>query len=252
MAVLGRVDHRPWPLPARPWAGRQTWLDLLFAHWPVPARELRRFVPEALDIDERDGTSWVGLVPFRMRDVTLRGAPSLPWLSRFAEMNLRLYVTRDDRPGVWFISLDAARKAAVWAARRWFHLPYFHARIAVREEGPRVSYDAARLEGDAVVRFRARYWPISSPYEAKPGTLEHFLTERYCLYSQAPDGALYRGDVHHQPWPLQHAAAAIEVNDVAGPQGITLTGEPALLHFAKRIDVVVWAVERCDDRRLTR
>lgn len=243
--ALSATSHRPWPPPARPWAGRQTWLDLLFAHWPVPADVLRPFVPKALAIDEWDGTSWVGLVPFRMRDVMVRGAPSLPWLSHFPEMNLRLYVTLDDRPGVWFISLDATRRLAVWAARRWFHLPYFHARIGVREEGARVSYDAVRLDEGAQVRFRARYWPTSTTYAAKPGTLEHFLTERYCLYSQGPDGAIYRGHVHHEPWPLQSAAADIEVNEVAGPQGITLAGEPTLLHFAKRLDVVVWAPERC-------
>src|SRR5262245_21637301 len=111
-----RTDHRPWPLPTRRWIGRQTWLDLLFAHWPVAADRLRAFVPAGVTIQELDGTSWVGVVPFRMEGVTFRPIPALPGISAFPELNLRLYVEVDDKPGVWFVSLDAANPLAVWAA----------------------------------------------------------------------------------------------------------------------------------------
>jgi len=243
--AFSRTDHRPWPLPAGRWTWRQQWKDLLFAHWPVPTAALRRFVPEALSIQEFDGTSWVGLVPFRMTGVMRRPLPDLPWISAFAEMNLRLYVEHGGRAGVWFISLDAANPLAVWAARRFFHLPYFNARMSVRAEGERVRYvsERRRKDGDQVV-FRGSYGPVSAPYEAKPGTLEHFLTERYCLYSQAPDGTILRGDVHHLPWPLQRAEAEIERNDVARPQGIETSGPPALLHFSRSLDVAVWSLRR--------
>src|SRR5262245_20084749 len=112
-----RIDHRPWPLPTAPWIWRQTWHDLLFAHWPVPASALRSLVPDWLTIQEYSGTAWVGLLPFTMTGVTLRGVPSLPAVSHFPEMNLRLYVERDGKPGIWFVSLDAARRSAVYAAR---------------------------------------------------------------------------------------------------------------------------------------
>ena len=125
---LRQTDHRPWPLPPGPWTWRQQWCDLLFAHWPMPVAALRALVPPVLEIQEFDGTSWVGVVPFHMRGVMRRPLPDLPWVSAFAELNLRLYVVHGGRPGVWFVSLDAANPLAVWAARTFFHLPYFHAR----------------------------------------------------------------------------------------------------------------------------
>lgn len=242
--ALARIDHRPWPLPAGPWAWRQSWRDLLFAHWPVAVAALRHLVPDGLEIQEREGTSWVGVVPFRMAGVMRRPLPDLPWVSAFAELNLRLYVERDGRPGVWFLSLDATNPLAVWAARRFFHLPYYRADIEIAEEGAELRYASRRRETDPAIEFRARYRPTSDPYESTPGTLEHWLTERYCLYAQATDGALYRAEVHHHPWPLQHAEATIERNDLPAPHGFALDGPPALLHFARRIDVVVWTPTR--------
>src|SRR5690606_562879 len=118
--AFARIEHRPWPPPATNWAWRQSWLDLLFAHWPVPAAVVRKLVPPGLGIDEFQGTTWVGVVPFRMAGVMRRPFPDVPWISAFLELNLRLYVERDGRPGVWFLSLDAGNPLAVWAARRWF------------------------------------------------------------------------------------------------------------------------------------
>jgi hypothetical protein len=138
------------------------------------------------------------------------------------------------------VSLDAGNPLAVWAARRWFHLPYFHAAMRVGTSGPRVHYRSQRLASATRVDFRAVYWPTTAAAQAKVGTLEHFLTERYCLYATAADGRILRADVHHPPWPLQSAAAEIEENTVGSGQGITLDGPPALLHFARTIDVVVW------------
>ncbi len=179
-----------------------------------------------------------------MTGVSPRLVPNLPWLSAFPELNLRLYVELDGKPGVWFLSLDAANPVAVWAARRFFHLPYFYAEMAIDGDGDTFRYRSERRsEGDAA-RFSGTYRPTSPLYEAMPGTLEHFLTERYCLYAQAPDGSLYRAEVHHRPWPLQKAEAEIERNEVAAPHGLRLDGPPALLHFARKIDVVVWPLVR--------
>jgi uncharacterized protein YqjF (DUF2071 family) len=241
---LERIDHRPWPLPAGPWQWRQSWRDLLFAHWPVPARSLAQLVPPEVAIQEFDGTSWVGLVPFRMAGVMRRPLPDLPWISAFPEVNLRLYVEVGGKPGVWFVSLDAANPLAVWAARRFFHLPYFRAAMSVRNDGERVLYDSVRRGSPERIALRAAYGPTSEVFESRPGTIEHFLTERYCLYTQAPGGALLRAEVHHAPWPLQTAAAEIEENTIAARQGIELHGPPVLLHFSRRLDVVVWPLER--------
>ncbi len=236
---LLQQDHRPWPIPASPWTWRQSWRDLLFAHWAVPAETLAPLVPAPLRIQSRDGTSWVGVVPFRMAGVMRRPLPDLPWISAFPELNLRLYVELDGRPGVFFLSLDATNPLAVWAARRFFHLPYEHAAISIEAEGDGFTYDARRRDGQA--RFRARYAPTGSVRLAEPDSLEHWLTERYCLYAVSPRGEILRAEVHHEAWPLQDASAEIETNTLTSGRGFRLKGPPALLHFAKRIDVVVWS-----------
>lgn len=246
--ALRQTDHRIHALGARhcalprgPWRWRQSWRDLLFAHWPVPVARLAGLVPAGVDIDEHgaSGTSYVGIVPFLMAGVMRRPWPDLPWISAFPELNLRLYVRVDGKPGVWFVSLDAANPLAVWAARRFFHLPYFNARMHVRRDGDRVVYQSQR-RGPVRVAFSARYGPTGPPRLAAPGTLEHFLTERYCFFTTDRGGRLLCADVHHEPWPLQDAEAEIDECEIAGPQGIPLAGPPPLLHFSRRLDVVLW------------
>ena len=239
--AFSQTDHRPWALPEHRWTWRQSWLDLLFMHWPVPAEELGRFVPPSLQVQEFDGTSWIGVVPFRMAGVMRRPLPDLPWVSAFPELNVRIYVEAEGKPGVWFLSLDAANPLAVWAARRFFHLPYYHAQMALTYEGDAINYTSKRYKDDAT--FRCRYRPVGDVYLAEPGTLEHWLTERYCLYTQRPNGPLVRNDIHHIPWPLQKAEAEVIENTVLPMHGINHSGAP-LLHFARSIHVVVWNAER--------
>lgn len=239
---LARLDHRPWALPSTPWSWRQSWLDLLFAHWPVDAGRLERFVPHPLKVQQFEGTSWIGLVPFRMAGVMRRPLPDLPGISAFPELNVRLYVEHQGKPGVWFLSLDATHRLAVWAARRFFHLPYHRARIAIREIGDTFHYSSRRCGGEP--RLETTYRPVSPPYESEPGTLEHWLTERYCLYARAPDGSIWRNEVHHAPWPLRAAEAEIPRNSYLSCHGLEVEDAPRLLHFARRIDVVVWNADR--------
>jgi uncharacterized protein YqjF (DUF2071 family) len=227
-------------MPRAPWTWRQSWLDLLFAHWPVEARVIRPLIPQRLEVDEFDGTAWLAVVPFRMSGVMRRPLPDLPWISAFPELNVRTYVRREGKPGVWFLSLDATNPLAVWAARRFFHLPYHRADMKLTPEGVGIAYRSQRPGA----RFEGRYRPVSDPSPTRPGSLEHWLTERYCLYARDPRGALWRNDVHHAPWPLQKAEAEIPVNTMAAFHGIDLEKPPALLHFARRLDVVVWSSER--------
>lgn len=241
--AFSRTEHRPWPLPQGRWTWRQGWRDLLFAHWRVPAAEIRPLVPKGLTVQEFDGTSWVGLVPFQMAGVMRRPLPDLPWLSVFPELNLRVYVERDGKPGVWFLSLDAANAVAVWAARRFFYLPYFLADIRLERRPEEFSFSSRRVDASAPASFSARYRSASAVFEAQPGSLESFLAERYCLYAQALNGALYRADVHHVPWPLQKAVGEVEASELVMPHGLRLDGPP-LLHFSRGVDVVVWPMVR--------
>ncbi len=241
---LEHLDHRPWPVPSSRWSWRQSWRDLLFAHWPVPASALQHLVPAPLEVQEFEGTSWVGIVPFRMAGVMRRPFPDLPYFSAFSELNVRLYVEHEGRPGVWFLSLDAANVVAVWAARCFFHLPYFHARMSLEGLPDQVRYRSTRRSDPRGLSFEGSYAPGGDPYLSTPGSLEHWLTERYCLYAQSPQGRLFRAEVHHEPWPLQRAEATIERNEMLVPYGIEVSGSPELLHFSRRIDVVVWSPER--------
>lgn len=244
-AALAETSHRPWPLPARPWAMAMSWHDLLFAHWRVPAATLRPLVPPSLAIDEFDGSAWIGVVPFRMTGVRLRGTPALPGPGAFVELNVRTYVTDGARPGVWFFSLDAASRLAVRAARTWFHLPYFDAEMTCDADGDDVVHRSRRTHrGAPAAEFAARYGPSGPTFRAAPGSLEHFLTERYCLYAAKRDGTLLRGDIHHAPWPLEPAHATFVTNGMTAASGVALPDAAPHLAFARRLDVVAWAPER--------
>jgi uncharacterized protein YqjF (DUF2071 family) len=216
--ALSQLEHRPWPVPAGRWTWRQSWCDLLFAHWPVPSAALRPLVPSSLQIQEFDGSSWIGLVPFRMTGVMRRPLPDLPWVSAFPELNVRVYVERDGKAGVWFLSLDATNPLAVWAARRFFHLPYFRAQMSIASQADWFRYSSRRPGAEFVGSYR----PTSGTYRSAPGSLEHWLTERYCLYARAPDGTLWRNDVQHAPWPLQSAEAVIERNTMFDVHGLSV------------------------------
>ena len=226
-------------MPDRPWAMTQTWHDLLFAHWPLDAAVLREIVPADFPLDLFDGRAWVGIVPFQMTNVAPRGVPSLPWISEFPELNVRTYVRVGDRPGVYFFSLDAGSAVAAQAARTLLNLPYHAATMSVRANGDRVEYESRRGDSGAA-EFVAEYGPTGPVFRAAAGTVEHFLTERYCLYHRNHRGVPYRVDIHHPPWPLQAARARFTRNSMAAANGFMLPHDDSLLHFAKRQDTVAW------------
>jgi uncharacterized protein YqjF (DUF2071 family) len=237
---LRSLNHRPWPLPTGPWTWRQTWHDLLFLHWPIAAGDLRPLIPDCLEIDEHSGSAWVGVIPFWMSGVAPRTLPALPIASSFPELNVRTYVRLGERRGVWFLSLDAGSRLAVWAARWSYHLPYVYASMDVRHGDQGIGYRSVRADG---VGFVADYAPGGPPVLAPPGALEHWFVERYCLYTRARSGRIYRADIHHEPWPLQPARAHVTRNDMLRVHGIAIEGPAAHQHFARRLDVVVWPLE---------
>jgi uncharacterized protein YqjF (DUF2071 family) len=224
---------------------RMRWRELLFAHWAVDAAALRPLLPSALKLDLFEGRCYVGAVPFLMENVTPRYVPPLPGLHAFPELNLRTYVIAGAKPGVWFFSLDAGQKLAVRAARRFFHLPYFDAKFAIDVASGLVAYKSIRTHRGAVAaQFSATYRPLGPVYESSEGTLDAWLTDRYCLYSADHAANIYRGEIDHPPWPLQKAEATVHINTLGDALGINLPQQPATLHFAKTLDVKAWMVER--------
>ena len=243
--LLSVNAHRPWALPAAPWVMTQQWADLLFAHWALPAETLRPFIPEALEIDTKEGAAWLGVVPFLMRNVRPHWLPALPWLSYFPELNLRTYVKVRDRgvikQGVYFFSLEAANRLAVAIARARFHLPYFHATMRAEARGGRIHYRSQRTHGNAAdAAFAGEYGPSGPVYRAAAGSLDEWLTERYALFTLNQAGKLMIGEIHHEPWPLQPATATIVTNTIAAAARLALPHRPPRLHFVRRLDVLVW------------
>ncbi|HEV2274187.1 MAG TPA: DUF2071 domain-containing protein [Acidobacteriaceae bacterium] len=228
----------------------QRWRDLLFAHWPIPSQQLAPLLPNGLELDTFDQSAWIGVVPFWMDRVKLRGIPRIPGTSRFPELNLRTYVRErnTNRAGVYFFCLEAANPLAVAMARMAFHLPYHWARMSVRTRGERkFTYQSERLFSAAPVRFRAHYRGLGQMRmleQSRPGTIEYFLTERYCLFTSGARGELLRGDIHHEPWPLEAAEAEIELNDLPGAYGIHLPDTPPLLYYSRELAVYIWSLEK--------
>jgi hypothetical protein len=236
---LEHLEHRPWPLPRLGWRMGQSWEELLFAHWRVPLDEVRAHVPPELEVETHDGTAWVGVTPFRLTGLRARGMLPLPGVSSFLELNVRTYVNHGgEKPGIWFFSLDASSRVAVEMARRTYRLPYFHARMSATRRGESIDYECARIDEAGRV-FSGRYRPDGAVFHAEPGSLEWFLTERYCLYTVA-EGRVYRAEIHHELWPLQPAEAEIELASISP---LALPGDP-LCHFSRRQDVVIWPLEQ--------
>jgi hypothetical protein len=227
------------------WLMAQKWHHVLFAHWPISQEALRVVIPSALEIDTFDGQAWLGITAFRLTGARPRGLPPLPGISAFPEINVRTYVRLGKKPGVWFLSLDAGGRIAVAVARRLYHLPYFRARMKMHVRGGEIEYKSQRSDRAAPpAEFRARYHPAGPAFHASPGTLEHFLTERYCLYA-AGEGQLFRADIVHRAWPLQRAEATIETNTMAAAHELALPDVIPHLLYGKRVDVKVWPLQPC-------
>ncbi len=240
-AALSVTGHRPWPLPRGPWIVGQTWTGLLFAHWRLPPSRLAPLVPSGLELDTFEGWSWLAVTPLRMSAVRIRGLPFCPpGLTNFLELNVRTYVRFGDRPGVHFFSLDASSRLAVRAARWIYRLPYFAARMSAARANDAVEFASRRRDRRRrAVELAIHYRPTGPPFTPIAGTLEHFLTERYRLYTSDGRGRLFHADIHHEPWSLAPAEASV-IRNTMPPAGVDLAGSPDLLHLGERQDVVVW------------
>lgn len=244
-AILQAVDQRPYPLPGDPWVMTQIWHELLFAHWPVAPEVMRSLVPDVLPLDTFDGQAWLGIVPFHVSYARPRGVFPVAGVSRFTEMNVRTYVTVQGIPGVYFFSLDASNPIDVAIARKVFHLPYFNAVMrSLRVDGG-IHYRSRRTHrGAPPADFEALYRPIAPVAPGARGTLEYWLTERYCLYTVVKGDRVYRCDIHHPAWPLQVAELETTRNTMAQAQGIHLPDTAPLLHYVQRQEVLIWWLRR--------
>ncbi len=214
---------------------RQEWRHLLFLHWRVSPERVQVTLPPGLTVDTFDGDAYLGLVPFTMRDVRPLWSPAVPGLSHFHETNVRTYVhASNGEPGVYFYSLDAANPVAVALARALFHLPYYFAsmRIDRSPDGRTITYRSQRRHpGVKNVETLQCCTPAPGTRTAEPGTLDHFLCERYLLYSRDGD-RLYSGRVHHTPYPLQDATLHGGYDALVATAGFPGVAETPPVHVA--------------------
>ena len=251
LSSIGEVVHDVAELPVGKGLMRMSWHDLLFMHWPVDANQLRQHLPDSLALDTFEGQAWIGIVPFRMSDVSLTGFPALPWLSRFPELNVRTYVVGPDgRRGVWFYSLDATNPIAVRGARWLYCLNYVDAEITCEEDDssngdPWIRYNSRRTHRDQpCAKLRVDYRPTGPAFEAQPETLVDWLTSRYSLFSASNSGQLFRGDISHPPWQLCDAEAVTHENTMTEGIGVALPATEPLIHFARTTRVRASAIRR--------
>lgn len=239
--ALQSAAHRPHPPPETPWSLRQTWYHLLFAHWRADARKLAALIPPPLELDLFEGEAWVGVVPFGMKQVAPRRVPTLPWISKFLELNVRTYVLHEGKPGVYFFSLDAANPLAVEIARRWYDLNYLRARMRLEERDGWIEYRSQRVDPRGrEAQLEVRYRPEGLPFRAVPGSLDSFLTDRFRLFT-ARDRVASCAEIHHGPWPLQRARADFGTNSMAIAAGIELEPIAPRLLYSREIAVVAWS-----------
>ena len=249
----GEIDRlSPSVRPDERVAGYQEWSNLLFAHWRVPVELLRPLIPRELEIDTFDGEAWLGLVPFHMTGVRPAWCPALPFVSEFHETNIRTYVHFKGRdPGVWFISLDAACRIALEVARWKWHLNYYHSEMELVRDGNNVRYCSRRVDGRsprrAEVDISATIGEALNPQpgvSVEPGTLEHFLAERYVLYADDHRGRLLRGRVHHSPYPLRSAEIVSCRQTLASAAEVPVSGQPDHVLFSEGVTVDIFPLRR--------
>ncbi|HTU23817.1 MAG TPA: DUF2071 domain-containing protein [Pirellulales bacterium] len=225
-------------------AGYQSWHDLLFVHWRVPPHVCQQLLPDQLTIDTWQGDAWIGLVAFHMSGVRPRWSPAVPYLSRFPETNVRTYVRyRDQKPAVWFFSLEAARLAAVLTARWGWRLNYQWSRMNVRRQGDRVQYTSRRwLDRSAGANITAEIDVAddqSIPMPAAAGSLEEFLVERYVFYNVGRQHRIFQGRVQHRPYPLVGAHLLALDETLLAIAGIPPAGPPDHVVFSPGVDVEI-------------
>lgn len=230
----------------------QRWNTLLFLHWEVDAVALATSLPPGLTLDTFEGKAYVGLVPFTMSGIRPRQLPAVSWLSNFHETNVRTYVLHENSdPGVWFFSLEAANPIAVAIARNWFHLPYFYARMSLTtDDRGWITYSCHRcFSGANSPGCHVVARPTGEVQHAEYGTLDHFLAERYILYSLRR-GRLATGRVHHSPYPLQRAEVVTVEENLLSSAKIVKPDEAPIAHFAAGVTVEVFPLKDINEKTM--
>lgn len=229
------------------WIMKQSWKNLLFAHWPVPVESLRPFVPEQLEIDTFERYAWLGIVVFVMDGIYLRGLPRLPLFAKFPEINVRTYVRYGGQSGVYFLSLDAPHWVTYTVAKKWYRLPYYYSQImSFQDHLGGYYYNSLRNDRNSAfsVQFNGNFMASPGVYFAGKETFEYWLTERYRLFSVDARQQIYSAEIDHHPWPLQKAEAEIQQNTMTHPFNIQLPQTQPILLYSEGVNSIISNIKR--------
>jgi len=241
MGALVDNGHLPFSMPNRPHAISQEWRELTFMHWKVDPKRLQPYLPDGLEIDLFEGEAYVGVIPFIMKNVRPRRLPAVPGISTFAEFNVRTYVVKDGQAGVFFLTLDAKSLVTCFHAPRAYGLAYRYAKAKVKLNADVLPWPSRRSSDGAELRGTSTGKGLKQSAEAD--SLEHFLFERYCLYTEHK-GCLRRAYVHHQPWTFQEGDITLEANSLLESYDLGLdVHAPDLVHISKGLPVKTWSIE---------
>ncbi|MBS4208260.1 DUF2071 domain-containing protein [Bacillus sp. FJAT-50079] len=231
------LDHRPFPLPSKPWIMTQVWRDMLFMHWPVDAAFVRNRIPEDLELDLFNDQAWISVIPFRATNTRGRFLPLIPFMTAYLELNIRTYVVYQGVPGIYFFRIDANHLPTVVGARAYTGIPYCMADMTFLCENNKYFFSSLNKKERREVKLA--YQGEDVLYEVEPGTLDHWLLERYCMYS-IKGKHVYRGDIHHDKWKVTNG----QVEVITG-KGISLFSKTKpIVHFSRRRRAFTYPLEK--------
>jgi len=233
-ALLNYISHRPWALPKGRWNYYQEWNNSLFLHWKVPTSELTNLVPKGISVDTFNGESWISLVAFTMERIRPRNLPSVSMISDFHEINIRTYVSNNNKSGVYFLSIEAEKQISCFVARLLSGLPYTKTSIHVDTNGNSHKYSSSNVTKGFHLDTN---FTIGERITDK-SELDNWLTERYALYLDVGK-KVFRYETHHKPWNLNMVTiSGLKTNYKI--RNISLDRKPDLIHFSNGVKVVAW------------
>jgi uncharacterized protein YqjF (DUF2071 family) len=219
----------------------QHWSDLVFVHWRYPVEVVQALLPEGVEVEQFDGTAWVGLIPFHMNDLGFPLLHPLPYVGSFPEVNVRTYVRCGDYSGVWFFSLDINKILPTVTARTVYEIPYCYGNVSHTKAGNFLTTTVSRKWPTPAVGSKI----VAEKMEPTDGELERFLTARWGLVTKSKRNKFLWAQVHHPPWEL-YKAQLLHLDDTlvtaAGlpePEGIPHVmyseGVPVRIGWPKKI-----------------
>lgn len=232
--ILSVTEHRPWKIPTEKWRFYQEWNRAIFLHWQVELEELRKFVPDELEIDLFEGKPWVSVVAFTMEKIRPRNLPSFPPISDFHEINIRTYIKSNNKTGVYFLSIEGGTNISCKVAKGMSELPYRYSKIK-RKQNQYQSYNS-EYKDELDIEF------VVGKEVIEKSSLDLWLTERYALF-QDTEKSINEFEIHHLEWPINEIELKKAVVNYQRFD-MLLKSEPHKVQYSTGVKVLAWGKQK--------